>query len=226
MVATLFLFIFWSSFFSLDLLDNIKMKSLQQPPIPQSDVVSRKRNISMFLFFPLEYLEEPCSEAPANNSNTSNYRDWVKTQVRQTDGVFQRVLPGHFTNNISMQRMGGLWSVTLVLKLIVKYPSMPTVIKGTFGLANVNLSFTHFLFPNMICWLCSVAKQIRRRVSLSRGNIFYFICHRNSAIVTCVYCLILYVNMVKCPFPYKINKAYILYQINQLREYLYIVLKQ
>ena len=84
MVATLFLFIFWSSFFSLDLLDNIKMKSLQQPPIPQSDVVSRKRNISMFLFFPLEYLEEPCSEAPANNSNTSNYRDWVKTQVRQT----------------------------------------------------------------------------------------------------------------------------------------------
>ena len=79
MVATLFLFIFWSSHLICWIISRWKACNHQ----PQSDV-SRKRNISMFLFFPLEYLEEPCSEAPANNSNTSNYRDWVKTQVRQT----------------------------------------------------------------------------------------------------------------------------------------------
>ena len=47
----------------------------------------------------------------------------------------------------------------------------------------------------------------------------YFLFYLSQEFCNLDMCLILYVNMVKCPFPYKINKAYILCQINQLREY-------
>ena len=123
-----------------------------------------------------------------------------------------RVFPRKSRKNIFVQRICGVWSVTLVLSANCKnITGCQLWSKGHLvGLANVNLSFTHFLFPNMICWLCSVAKQIRRRVRPSRGKYLLVLCRRNSAILTC---LILYVNMGKCPFPYKTNKDYILYHI-------------
>ena len=139
-----------------------------------------------------------------------------------------RLFPRQSRKNISVQRICGVWSVTLVLSANCKnITGCQLWSKGHLvGLANVNLSFTHFLFPNMICWLCSVAKQIRRRVRPSRGKYFLVFCRRNSAILTC---LILYVNMGKCPFLKRQIKLifYTIYvQINQLSEYLYTALKQ
>ena len=43
-------------------------------------------------------------------------------------------------------------------KFIVSFGELPNVIKRTFGLGNKNLSFLTFLFPNMICLLCSLPR--------------------------------------------------------------------
>ena len=139
----------------------------------------------------------------------------MKTQSDKPDGVFQRVLPDSILQTIFLCRECVACPVICDIcskspKLIVKIILYANCDQKDIWLGKCKFIFYSFSISKYDLLTVFSCQTNQKTSQAEQRKLFYLL--QEFCNLTC---LILYVNIVKCPFPCKINKAHILYQMYQ-----------